>query len=73
MMLDDIEIGDHTVVVALGIDTKGYKHLLGIRQRGTANTELIKALLQDIIERGISTTRPPLVVLDGGRATMTVP
>jgi putative transposase len=68
LMLDGIEIGDHTVIVALGIDTKGHKHVLGIRQGGTENTEVVKALLQDIVERGISTARPPLVVLDGGRA-----
>jgi putative transposase len=68
LMLDGIEIGDHTVVVALGIDLTGKKHILGIRQGGTENTEVVKALLQDIVERGISTVRPPLVVLDGGKA-----
>jgi len=68
LMLDGIEFGDHTVVVALGIDSKGQKHVLGIRQGGTENTEVVKSLLQDIIERGISTVRPPLVVLDGGKA-----
>ena len=68
LMLDGIELGDHTVVVALGIDSKGHKHVLGIRQGGTENTEVVKSLLRDIIERGISTVRPPLVVLDGGKA-----
>lgn len=68
LMLDGIAMGDHTVMVALGIDTKGNKHILGIRQGGTENTEVVKALLQDIVERGISTARPPLVVLDGGKA-----
>jgi putative transposase len=68
LMLDGIEIWDHTVVVALGIDTKGRKHVLGIRQGATENTEVVTALLQDIVERGISTARPPLVVLDGGKA-----
>ncbi|CAG0989417.1 hypothetical protein ANRL4_02375 [Anaerolineae bacterium] len=68
LMFDGIEIGDHTVVVALGIDTKGQKHVLGIRQGATENTEVVTALLQDIVERGISTARPPLVVLDGGKA-----
>lgn len=68
LMLDGIELGDHTVVVALGIDNTGQKHVLGIRQGGTENTEVVKSLLRDIIERGISTGRPPLVVLDGGKA-----
>jgi len=68
LMLDGIELGDHTVVVALGIDSTGHKHVLGIRQGGTENTEVVKSLLQDMIERGISTVRPPLVVLDGGKA-----
>ena len=68
LMLDGIAVGDHTVIVALGIDNKGEKHILGIRQGGTENTEVVKALLQDMVERGISTARPPLVVLDGGKA-----
>jgi|WetSurMetagenome_2_1015567.scaffolds.fasta_scaffold97787_2 putative transposase len=68
LMLDGITIGDHTVVIALGIDTKGVKHILGIRQGATENTDVVKALLQDIIERGISTRRPVLVVIDGGKA-----
>ena len=68
LMLDGIEIGDHTVVIALGIDTKGVKHILGLRQGGTENTEVVKALLQDIVERGISTKQPPLAVIDGGKA-----
>ncbi len=68
LMLDGIEIGEYAVVIALGIDSQGQKHILSIRQGSTENTELVKALLQDIIERGISTARVPFVVIDGGKA-----
>jgi putative transposase len=68
LMLDGIAIGDFSVVIALGIDTQGEKHILGIRQGATENTELVKSLLMDIVERGISRKRPPFVVIDGGKA-----
>lgn len=68
LLLDGIEIGEYAVVVALGIDSQGQKHVLGIRQGNTENTELVRALLQDIIERGISRSRTPFVVIDGGKA-----
>ena len=68
LMLDSIAIGEYSVVVALGIDSQGQKHVLGIRQGTTENADLVTALLRDIIERGISTHRAPLVVIDGGKA-----
>jgi len=68
LMIDGIAVGDHTVVIALGIDRQGVKHILGLRQGATENTEVVKGLLEELVERGIATERPLLVVIDGGKA-----
>ena len=68
LMIDGVEIADSTVVIALGIDTKGVKHILGLRQGATENADVSKALLEEVIERGISDRGPLLVVIDGAKA-----
>lgn len=68
LMIDGIAVGDHTVVVALGIDRQGVKHILGLRQGATENTAVVKGLLEELVERGVSPERPLLVVIDGGKA-----
>jgi transposase-like protein len=68
LMLDGVEIGGHAVVIALGIDVKGVKRVLGLRQGATENTAVTKGLLEDLVERGLSTQRPILVVIDGAKA-----
>jgi transposase-like protein len=68
LMLDGVEIAGHTVVVALGIDSKGVKHILGLRQGATENTAVVKGLLEELVERGLSVERPMLVVIDGAKA-----
>lgn len=68
VMIDGIAMGDHTVVIALGVDRQGVKHILSVRQGATENTEVVKGLLQELIERGISAEHPLLVVMDGSKA-----
>jgi transposase-like protein len=68
LMLDGVEVGGHSVVVALGIDSKGKKHILGLRQGATENTVVAKGLLEELTDRGLSTDRPMLVVIDGAKA-----
>lgn len=68
LMLDGIDVGGHAVIVALGIDSKGEKHILGLRQGATENTAVAKGLLEELIERGLRTDRPMLVVIDGAKA-----
>ncbi len=48
LMIDGIAVGDHTVVIALGIDRQGVKHILGLRQGATENTEVVKGLLEGL-------------------------
>lgn len=66
LMVDGIGFGDHTLVVALGIDTTGKKHALAIREGSTENTTLCRSLLSDIVARGVPADRSIVVVIDGG-------
>lgn len=68
LMLDGVDVGGHAVIIALGIDTKGVKHILGLRQGATENTVVAKGLLEELVERGLSVDRPMLVVIDGAKA-----
>jgi transposase-like protein len=67
LMLDGTGFGDHTLVVALGIDTEGRKHLLGVAEGSTENAALCRRLLSDLVERGLPVERARLVVIDGGK------
>lgn len=67
-MIDGVHIDDHVLLVALGIDSDGKKHVLGIREGATENTAACTALLTDLRERNLCTDRTTLIVLDGAKA-----
>jgi putative transposase len=58
----------HCVVVALGVDTTGQKHVLGLWDGSTENATVCQDLLSNLQSRGLRTDRSLLVVLDGSRA-----
>ena len=68
LMLDGVHFAKHTLIVAMGIDDKGEKHVLGIRDGATENSAVTTELLTDLRSRGLCTTRPMLFVLDGSKA-----
>jgi len=68
VMIDGVGFDDYTLVVALGIDSTGRKHILGVWLGATENARLCKDLLADLIERGLPSDRPLLFVLDGSKA-----
>jgi putative transposase len=68
MMLDGLEIADRTHVVALGITTEGVKIPLGLWEGSTENATLARALLADLVERGLDVEQAILFVIDGGKA-----
>jgi Transposase and inactivated derivatives len=68
MMLDGMGLGDMTIVAAMGIDAEGHKHILGLTEGGTENSEVVSGLLSDLISRGLDAQEPRLYVLDGGKA-----
>jgi transposase-like protein len=68
VMIDGVEYAAETMVVALGITEDGTKRVLGVRQGATENAAVCAALLEDLRERGLNTSRPTLFVLDGAKA-----
>jgi transposase-like protein len=68
LMLDGVCVNEHVLLVALGIDVDGNKHVLGAREGATENATACTALLSDLRERGIRTDRTVLVVIDGSKA-----
>jgi transposase-like protein len=68
LMVDGVHFGEHTCVVALGIDVEGIKHPLSLVEGSTENATLVTELIVGLRERGLDVTRPILVVLDGSKA-----
>jgi transposase-like protein len=68
VMIDGIHIGEHVMLVALGIDADGKKHVLGVREGATENAASCTALLASLRDRGLHTDRSMLVVIDGAKA-----
>ena len=59
---------EHRILIALGVDSDGKKHVLGLRDGATENARVVTALLADLVERGLSTDAPILFVIDGAKA-----
>jgi putative transposase len=68
VFLDGKEFHDFTLIVAVGVDRQGRKHVLGLWSGATENAEVCGALLDDLIERGLAKDKPYLFVLDGAKA-----
>ena len=71
LYLDAIVLGSHAILVALGVDAEGRKHILGLREGATENATVTTALLEDLVARGLDTRPGILVVIDGGKALAT--
>jgi putative transposase len=67
LFVDGESVGDHTVVVALGIDREGKKHPLGLREGTTENEAVCRGLLSDLVDRGLDASEGILLVIDGGK------
>ena len=68
LVLDGVHVGEHCVLVALGIAADGQKHALGLWERSTENATLCQTLLTNLQSRGLRTDRSLLVILDGSKA-----
>src|SRR4051812_17750793 len=68
LMLDGIELKGRCCVVALGIDTDGVKHPIGLWDGSTENATVATTLLANLVERGLDTGQGVLVVIDGAKA-----
>ncbi len=68
LVIDGKHLRQDCAVVALGVDAAGVKQVLGLWHGASENSTTVKALLEDVVERGLSTSRSILVVLDGAKA-----
>jgi len=69
LMVDGVHFAEHVCVVALGIDSQGYKHPLALEEGSTENATLVRTLLRTLRDkRGLDVTKPMLVVIDGSAA-----
>jgi putative transposase len=68
ILIDGIHLGKQVLAVALGIETSGKKHVLGLWQGATENTVVVKDLLEDLVTRGLDAERRYLFVIDGAKA-----
>jgi putative transposase len=66
--IDGIQFGDCHVIVAIGVDSDGCKHVLGLREGSSENSRVVTDLLNDLVERGVESDRPRLFVIDGSKA-----
>ncbi len=68
LMIDGVHLGEHLCVVALGIGIDGTKHPLGLAEGSTENTTVVTDLLTGLRDRGLDTSRPIFIGIDGGKA-----
>ncbi len=68
LLIDGIAVAEQTLIVALGVEESGTKHVLGLWQGATENATVCRALLEDLVERGLNPQRRYLFVLDGSKA-----
>ena len=69
--VDGIQFGGHHVLAALGVDERGDKRVLGIREGASENAVVALGLLEGLVERGLrglDPRRARLFVLDGSKA-----
>lgn len=68
IQIDGLHVGDHVLVAAIGIDGAGEKHVLALAEGATENAAVVKALLADLIERGLQPDVARLFIVDGAKA-----
>jgi transposase-like protein len=68
LLVDGVHVAEHCLVVALGITIDGTKVPLGLAEGATENATVVGEVLVGLRERGLDTTRPILVVIDGAKA-----
>lgn len=70
VFLDTVHRGGRAFVVALGLDLKGQKRVLGFWEGATENAEVGQMLLEDLHGRGLKLSAKVLFIIDGGKGTL---
>jgi transposase-like protein len=66
--MDGIIVDQRHILAAIGVDSEGDKHLMGLASGSSENAEVGKDLLRGLTERGLPTDREYLFVVDGSKA-----
>lgn len=66
--IDGIQFGKYHVICAMGVDSSGHKHVLGLREGATENAEVGTALPEDLAGRSLDAFTRRLFVIDGSKA-----
>lgn len=66
--LDGLVFGEHHVIGAVGVDSQGKKHVLGLAEGASENAASATALLEDLVARGVDPQHRYLFVIDGSKA-----
>ena len=69
VLIDGVHFDEHLVLAAVGVDERGDKQVLGLREGATENASAVRALLADLVERGLDTNRSLLI---GKRVTKSI-
>lgn len=67
LFADGFGLGDHIVIVVIGVDHAGNKHVLGLREGTTENKTVCRELFANFVERGLDVSGGVLCVIDGGK------
>jgi transposase-like protein len=65
ILIDGLHFRDHVILLAVGVDAQGTKHVLALREGTTENAAVCTALLADVRQRGLALDRPTLFIIDG--------
>jgi len=68
LLIDGIELDETVFIAALGVDREGRKRFPGFLEGATENSVVCKAMIEDLIGRGLRLDKPFLAVLDGAKA-----
>jgi putative transposase len=66
--IDGMRFGSHHALSAVGVDAQGNKHVLGMQDGASENTEAVKTLLVHLRDHGVASERRYLFVIDGAKA-----
>jgi putative transposase len=68
LYVDGLRFGEQQVVVTVGVDEDGQKHVLGLASGASESETVVKGLLEDLVARGLKTGLKYLFVIDGSKA-----
>ena len=66
--VDGIIVARHHLIAAVGVDSTGAKHMLGIAPGSSENAGVVKDLLSSLAQRGVDLNVARLWVIDGSKA-----